>query len=490
MKGLRELFFYLSVGAGMALATSVFTMISGLFEVASSLWVVLGVVLAGAFCAVIALSVGELASMYPSAPGIRTYLKMAFGDQSSLILVYLYLIFVVVIAGMESYMFARVVGAVFPAAPTVPTVLGLLLFVMAINLAGFELPRTMQMLTASGCILVILVSGVLGLAASKLETAGLWAAGGLLDSGGSAEGLMLLPALAGMAVFLYMGFEWVTPLGLRPSSYQRKIPWSMPVAVAILALTYCLFTLGAASQLSRPSIAGTPVPQVLYFGALYGPRGPYFALALSVSAIFSTFNAGIMGGSRLIFALSREGNLPGWCARRSIRTGAPVGAILLLGVLAMASSVLVVANQAELLAAVIGASIICFVYGAFMLAVLVLRRRKPQARRPFRTPVAAPVQWVLVALLPLMGLQILVSQPGAGWAPAAGAAVCLVLAVLLTRRSLWARARRAAAAAAAPAEEMSAELQAELAAALADEADGLSDVMTGEIGGRSAAVDS
>ena len=38
-------------------------------------------------------------------------------------------------------------------------------------------------------------------------------------------------------------------------------------------------------------------------------------------------------------------------------------------------------------AAVVGAAIICFVYSAFMVAVLVLRRTRAQARRPFRTPV-------------------------------------------------------------------------------------------------------
>ena len=41
MKGPREFIFYLAVGAGMALGTSAFTMVSGLFEVVGGLWVLL-----------------------------------------------------------------------------------------------------------------------------------------------------------------------------------------------------------------------------------------------------------------------------------------------------------------------------------------------------------------------------------------------------------------------------------------------------------------
>ena len=55
-----------------------------------------------------------------------------------------------------------------------------------------------------------------------------------LDASGSTgdvlSSLALVPAAVGLTVFLFMGFEWVTPVGLRPDAYKRKIPWAMPVA--------------------------------------------------------------------------------------------------------------------------------------------------------------------------------------------------------------------------------------------------------------------
>ena len=83
MRAAKEVVFYLAVGAGMALGTSAFTMVGGLFEVVPLSWALAAIVLAGLFCTAIALSIGELASMWPSAPAIRTYFKMAFGAHAA-----------------------------------------------------------------------------------------------------------------------------------------------------------------------------------------------------------------------------------------------------------------------------------------------------------------------------------------------------------------------------------------------------------------------
>src|SRR5262249_2027621 len=158
-----------------------------------------------------------------------------------------------------------------------------------------------------------------------------------------------------------------------------------------------------------------------------GPVGVYLALGLALMATISTFNAGIMGGPRLIYMLAREGNLPGWCASISLRTGAPVGSILLLGSSTLASAIVVVTWRFEILVAVIGAAIICAIYAAFLLATLVLRKRRPEATRPFRSPVWSPIQWAGVILLPVMGLQTLFSQPDWGVWPVLGAGAAVTL---------------------------------------------------------------
>lgn len=426
MKNRTEWLFYITVGVGMALATSAFTMVASLFTVAAMPWILLGIVFASVFSVVIALSIGEMASMFPSAPGVRTYLKVAFGDTPSLILVYLYMTFVVLVAGLESFVFSQVVIAVFPQAVPVLTVLVLLGVVVVVNLLGIEAPRSMQIMTTILSVLLIFVSGISALVFRKIDMTEMF------KSDISWQQLSILPAIIGMSVFLYTGFEWVTPLGLRPKAYERKIPFSMPIAILVLCLVYILFVVGASSQIPVQDIKEAVTPQINYFTTLYGKSGPYLALALSITAIFSTFNAGIMGGSKLLFILAREGHLPRWCGAVSSRTEAPVGAIGLLGGLATLSALTVLTFRLEIIAALVSAAIMCCIYSAFMLATIRLRRIKPSNRRPFKTPIPYAVQLGLALVLILIGIQTLFSQPELRLQTGICAVLCVMLASVLT----------------------------------------------------------
>jgi amino acid transporter len=427
MKRWFELLFYVTFGAGMAFGMSSFTMLSGLNEIVTGPWVVVAIVLAGLLCSVIASSVAELASMFPSSPGVRTYLKAAFDNRVSLMLVYLYLIFMVLVAAVEAFMFALVLGAVFPAVPLVAAVLGIIGFTVVVNVLGLELPRTMQIITTLLLIALIMVLGAVGITRGAQPPAG--------NEGW--EQAARVPAAIGMAVYLFIGFEWITMLGMRPDSYKRTIPLSMPLAIATNVVAYSCVAFGFWRLLPHAAIVAGTTPQVPYFTALLGPTGPYLALGISFLAIFSTFNAGVMGGSRLMYALSREGILPGWCAKMNER-GAPVGGVLTLGTLAALTGLVVVTWRLEVLAAVIGSAFVCFVYAAFMLAVIKLRRTRPQARRSFRTAVPEWLQWGIAVAFPLLGLSSLVSQPGPKSIPILGALAFTAAAALLTR---WSHAR-------------------------------------------------
>ncbi|HEV2961985.1 MAG TPA: hypothetical protein VG649_09195, partial [Candidatus Angelobacter sp.] len=162
MKKAFEIGFYVTFGAGIAFGISSFTILSELFKVASSLWVVVSISLAGLVCMLISSSIAELASMYPSSPGVRTYLKVALPPRTSLFLVYLYLMFMIMVAGIESYLFALVVRQLFPSIPPLVLVLSLLAATVIVNLLGLELPRGVQMFTTAALILSVLCLGIAG----------------------------------------------------------------------------------------------------------------------------------------------------------------------------------------------------------------------------------------------------------------------------------------------------------------------------------------
>jgi len=405
MKKAFELGFYVTFGAGIAFGISSFTILSELFKVANSFWLVVSICLAGLVCMLLSSAIAELASMYPSAPGVRTYLKVALPPRTSLFLVYLYLMFMIMVAGIESYLFALVVRQLFPQLPALAVVLTLLALTVIVNLLGLELPRGVQMFTTTALILSVLVLGITG-ASTHLGNLH-WNAATLTDHPLSQIGDAL-----GSAVYLFIGFEWVTMMGFSAKSYERKIPISMPLAILTNVVAYCIFSLALATRIPVSAVTATAIPQLPYFVQIFGPRGSVVGLALSILAIVSCFNAGVMGGSRLIHALAREGNFPKSWGKISLNTGAPIGGVLALGVMASIASVAIVSFELEEVAAVVGSAIVCCVYAAFMWAVLRLRKTHPNARRTFRSPLPIWLNWVLIAVLPMAGVLALFGIKG------------------------------------------------------------------------------
>jgi len=216
----------------------------------------------------------------------------------------------------------------------------------------------------------------------------------------------------GAAVYLFIGFEWVTMMGFTAKAYERKIPISMPLAILTNVVAYCVFSVAMATRMQVPSITGTDIPQIPYFVQIFGVRGSVVGLVLSILAIVSCFNAGVMGGSRLVHALAREGNFPKSWGKISLNTGAPIGGVLALGVMAAIASVVIVRFTLAEITAVVGSAIVCFVYAAFMLAVLRLRKTHPDARRTFRSPLPVWLQWIMIGVLPVAGIGALFGLEG------------------------------------------------------------------------------
>jgi amino acid transporter len=430
MKKAFELGFYVTFGAGIAFGISSFTIISELYKVASTFWIVVSISLAGLFCMMISSSIAELASMYPSAPGVRTYLKVALPPRTSLFLVYLYLIFMIMVAGIESYLFAQVVRALFPQLPALGLVLALLACTVVVNLLGLELPRGVQMFTTTALILSVLVLGVVG--AGPLLMNLHWNPGIFANHPFSQIGGAL-----GSAVYLFIGFEWVTMMGFSAKSYEHRIPISMPLAILTNIVAYCIFSLGLAATIPVSKITASSIPQLPYFVQMFGPRGTMVALALSILAIISCFNAGVMGGSRLVYALAREGNFPKSWGTLSLRTGAPIGGVLVLGTLASIASVAIVTFELQEVAAVVGSAIVCCVYAAFMWAILHLRKTQPNARRTFRSPLPVWVHWALIVIMPAFGILALFALPGKTLQVLLTTAGLMVISVLAVQFSIW-----------------------------------------------------
>lgn len=411
MGKLRELGGYISIGTGMALACSSFMVIGGALEFVAGPWLVAAIVIGGLLTLPIALTVAEWASLLPGGAGISAYLKTAFGERTSLFFMFLYLSLIGCLAGVESFVFSELMGMLFPGIfPALPSALAILGLIIAVNLTGFEFSRNVQTVTTA-----LLVAGILALAACVFRL------NRIHPGNAGLEPLTVTPGLAGKlcsavgaSIFLFVGFEWVAPLGQSPKAYRRLIPASMVVSVLVLIVVYGAFSWALVAGPGSEAARGSAVPQFVLSSWALGAPARYLAAALSLLAMATSFNAGLMGAGRMVYSLARQKRLPAVFAKVSARNGNPVNAVLLAGVLACLSSTLIILFRIPLVASSLAACIVCVVYAALLFGLLKYRRGNPVNRGGFRSPVPAPLQALLAAALPILGVAALFVDDATG----------------------------------------------------------------------------
>ncbi len=402
MRQLREFIDYAAISTGMALAISCYAVIADMLRIEYGALIALAILFAALICMLAALSVSELAGMFPSAPGIRTYLKQAFGNEFSLLLTFIYIGMVMLVAGVESFAFARIATSLGLGLPEPVLAALLIITVVLLNLRGIELAyKTQTILT------VVLVAAFVGVSIYALGLKATVVPQTVATI--TPDWANNLPILTGMAIFLFIGFEWVTPLGRRPESYRRLIPWSMPMAIVLLTILYGLFVMALLHVMPGKHPAMTNVPQLLLGQILLDKTGLYLMAFLSVLAMLTSFNAGLMGASRLLYAVAREGELPKWCASLSLPACIPYAAILIIGTGSLFAALFATLFHSYLAMAMVAAVITCLTYLALVLANLRLRYIQPERARPFRNPLPRLVQLLIAVLFLALAMLTLVS---------------------------------------------------------------------------------
>lgn len=248
--------------------------------------------------------------------------------------------------------------------------------------------------------------GALQLSVTILKVAllvGLIAAG--LVAGVTAPSHASVPAPGGLAGFFaalvaalwaYDGWNNVGMVAGEIRSPQRYLPLALVGGTALVIAIYLLANVAYFRVLSPAEVAGSDRVAAAMMHKVAGPKGAAAVSLAAMISIFAALNGSILSGSRVPFALARDGLfVPSIAAVHPIyRT--PSAAIMLLS---LWSAVLVLSGRFEqLYTLVIFPSWI--LYGLAAASVIVLRRKRPDLARPYRTlgyPVT-PVLFVLTTI--------------------------------------------------------------------------------------------
>ena len=223
-------------------------------------------------------------------------------------------------------------------------------------------------------------------------------------------GIAGVVAAAGKLVFAYAGFDAAAVAGAEAKNPRRAVPIAIVGALTMITIIYTLVGLAAVGARPWQEFKGASGEAVLaqITQDVTGASWPGEVIAVgAIIAITSVVLAVLYTLSRIIYTMSRDGLLPKRLGSVSSRTQTPVFSTwILAGLLAVLAALI---PLDDLAAAISLGTLVAF--GVVNIAVLILRRTRPEMQRPFRVPLG-PVIPVLAVVLNVI---LMIGMPHATW---------------------------------------------------------------------------
>jgi amino acid transporter len=228
-----------------------------------------------------------------------------------------------------------------------------------------------------------------------------------------------------LLIFAYGGYEVTGIPAGEAANPRRDVPFAFVMTILTVAVVMTLTSVVATGLL--PDIAATSTPLADGAAIVLGAAGALIVTAGSAISMTGNNMGQVLTGSRTIFALAENRDLPRWFARVHPRHQTPVNAILFTAGVAL---VLALTGSFVQLAAVSAVARLVM-YLAVCTATLVLRRRPPSdVMGPAQF--TAPLGPVVPILASIVTLSILAGatpqQLAAGAAALVGGAVLFLIA--------------------------------------------------------------
>ncbi|MHC1731308.1 MAG: APC family permease [Bacteroidales bacterium] len=374
-------------------------------ELHSSEWILLVWLAAGIITLFGALSNGEVAGMLADTGGEYVYLRTIYGRFFSFL--YGWSLFTVIqtaaISGV-AYVFTQSLNSIIPIPDILPslqeftiegifhpfrdfgiklTTILLILFLTFLNMSGLKsgawVNKAVLLLVGSG-LLAIVIAGLTGGQDPVSVT--------LVVSETAAANTVTLSSFytAMLAAFwAYQGWVSVGFIGGEVKDPHRNIPRGIIAGVGIvivvyLVVNYTFLNLLSINELKQINDSGNQIAGIEAVRGIWGNGGVLFISVLILISTLGCTNASILTGARPYYAMARQGLFFSGAGRLNSRN-VPSASLLWQGIWA---SILVLSGTFDQLTDMLIFAVYIF-YGATTVGVFVLRRRMPDAHRPYKT---------------------------------------------------------------------------------------------------------
>ncbi|XP_011315270.1 b(0,+)-type amino acid transporter 1-like [Fopius arisanus] len=180
---------------------------------------------------------------------------------------------------------------------------------------------------------------------------------------------------------------------------------SIAIAVPIITILYVSMNLVYMSALSIPEMIAAPAVALTWAERVLPT---WLGISIPLGVAISTFGCALslqFGVSRLCYVAGREGHVPRVFSFIHVTKMTPAAAVVFQGFLACAC---VLAGDITTLIE-FATFLIWIFYGLAMGALLIMRKTKPHADRPYRVPTA--VVWLVLLLAIFLSVMPIIAEP-------------------------------------------------------------------------------
>jgi basic amino acid/polyamine antiporter, APA family len=323
--------------------------------------------LLGAACLV------ELGAMLPLAGGYYVYARRAFGERVGFAVGWSDWITYCAVLGYVSIGMAEFLAILLPslAGAVTPVALAALAAFVALQWAGLRVSQRFQETTTA----LKFVSFTL------IVIAGLWLARGRAVAAGAAAPITLAGVVIALqsVVIAYGGWQSALYFAEEDREPAKNLPRSTIGGVASIIVIYLLVNVALLAIIPMPALMRSTLPAADAAERLIGARGGQIITALSLLSLPPLLNAIMMIGTRILFAMGRDGLV--WRRTAAVTSrGTPGVATLVTTAVAMA---LIATGTFQRLIG-LASIFLALNYCVCCVALVVLRVREPDLPRPFR----------------------------------------------------------------------------------------------------------
>jgi APA family basic amino acid/polyamine antiporter len=389
----------LALGVGAIVGTGILTLI-GVGADRAGPAVLVSFAIAGAICACAALAYAEMAAMMPAAGSAYSYSYAVLGELVawvvgwSLILEYSLVVSTVAV-GWSGYATPLLASVGFPAALSNGPALGGIVnlpavFIIAVvaGLLAFGTRESARLNTVLVLIKIATLALFVAVTLPAFEPANLTpfmphGFAKAVSPDGVERGVM---AAAAIIFFAFYGFDAISTAAEETKRPERDLAIGIVGSMLACTVIYMVVAAAAVGALPYTRFADSPEPLALILREM-GRGGVARIVAVAAVIALPTVLLGFLyGQSRIFLVMARDGFLPEGLARISSR-GTPMR---ITAVTAVLVSVLAGLLPIDEIAALANAgTLIAFI--SVGLCLIVMRRRAPDMKRPFRAPLGLVV---------------------------------------------------------------------------------------------------